>query len=51
MLNHQPLNNLITIYQRATYAEEQKTAWLAWDEMVVHQIIQKVSNIIPISAQ
>jgi integrase len=38
MLNHHPLNKLIAIYQRATYAEEQKAAWLAWGEMVEYQI-------------
>lgn len=38
MLNHQPLNKLVAIYQRATYTEEQKAAWLAWDEMVEHLI-------------
>jgi len=48
MLNHQPLNKLVAIYQRATYAEEQKSAWLAWDEMVEYQIKQKTHNIIPI---
>jgi integrase len=40
MLNHQPLNKLIATYQRATYAEEQKAAWLAWGEMVKHQVAQ-----------
>ncbi|HEX4045106.1 MAG TPA: site-specific integrase, partial [Gammaproteobacteria bacterium] len=49
MLNHQPLNKLIAIYQRATYAEEQKTAWLAWSEMVEHQIAKEPSNVIPIN--
>lgn len=48
MLNHQPLNKLVAIYQRATYAEEQKAAWLAWDEMVEHQITKEANNIIPI---
>jgi integrase len=48
MLNHQPLNKLVAIYQRATYAEEQKTAWLAWSEMVEHQITKNPSNIVPI---
>lgn len=46
MLNHQPLNKLVATYQRATYAEEQKAAWLAWDEMVKHQITQEPNNII-----
>lgn len=30
MLNHQPLNKLIATYQRAVYADVQKSAWLAW---------------------
>lgn len=49
MLNHQPLNKLVAIYQRATYAEEQKAAWLAWGEMVEHQIAKEPSNVIPIN--
>lgn len=48
MLNHQPLNKLIAIYQRATYAEEQKSAWLAWGEMVEHQIACDPANILPL---
>jgi integrase len=48
MLNHQPLNKLVAVYQRATYTEEQKTAWLAWGEMVEHQIAQDPSNIVAI---
>lgn len=48
MLNHQPLNKLIATYQRATYAEEQKLAWLAWDKMVEHQIANEPSNVMPI---
>lgn len=34
MLNHQPMNKLIATYQRATHANEQKNAWLAWGKMV-----------------
>lgn len=34
MLNHQPLNKLEAIYQRAVYSDEQKEGWLAWGEMV-----------------
>src|SRR3990167_5652436 len=49
MLNHQPLNKLVATYQRATYAEEQKAAWLAWGEMVEHQIAKEPNNIIPIN--
>lgn len=49
MLNHQPLNKLVAVYQRATYAEEQKAAWLAWGEMVEHQILKEPSNVIPIN--
>jgi integrase len=49
MLNHQPLNKLVAIYQRATYAEEQKAAWLACGEMVEHQIANEPSNVVPIN--
>lgn len=49
MLNHQPLNKLIRTYQRATYVEEQKNAWLAWGELVEHQIANELSNVIPLS--
>ncbi|MEO8963419.1 MAG: integrase arm-type DNA-binding domain-containing protein [Gammaproteobacteria bacterium] len=49
MLNHQPLNKLVAIYQRATYTEEQKTAWLAWSEMIEHQIAKEPSNVIPMN--
>lgn len=50
MLNHQPLNKLIAINQRATYAEEQKAAWLAWGEMVEHQIINSSTNVVPLKS-
>jgi len=46
MLNHQPLNKLIATYQRAVYAEEQKQAWLAWGNLVEHQIMQEPGNIV-----
>lgn len=46
MLNHQPLNKLIATYQRAVYAEEQKAAWIAWGELVEHQIVNKIDNVI-----
>lgn len=49
MLNHQPVNKLIAIYQRATYVDEQKAAWLAWGEMVEHQIANEPNNVIPLS--
>lgn len=48
MLNHQPLNKLVATYQRATYAEEQKAAWLAWSEMVENQIARDPGNLISI---
>ena len=47
MLNHQPLNKLITTYQRAVYADEQKAGWLAWGKMVEQKIAQEPTNIIP----
>lgn len=44
MLNHQPLNKLVATYQRDTYSEEQKTAWIAWGEMVEHHIACDPAN-------
>lgn len=38
MLNHQPLNKLVATYQRATYANEQKTAWIAWSTLIERNI-------------
>ena len=32
MLNHQPKDKLIATYQRATYRDEQKEAWMEWGE-------------------
>jgi integrase len=49
MLNHQPLNKLVAVYQRATYTEEQKAVWLAWGEMVEHQVARDPINVIPIN--
>lgn len=48
MLNHQPLNKLVATYQRAIYADEQKAGWLAWGEIVEHQIVQAPNNIVAI---
>jgi integrase len=50
MLNHQPLNRLVRTYQRAMYPEEQKAAWLAWGEVVEHQIAKEHTNIVPIKS-
>lgn len=49
MLNHQPLNKLVATYQRATYVEEQRSAWIAWSEMVEHQVTKAISNVMPIN--
>ena len=38
MLNHQPLNKLIAVYQRATYADEQKKSWLGWGDLIKNKI-------------
>lgn len=48
MLNHQPRNKLIATYQHATYIEEQKNAWLSWNDFIQNQIINERNNIIPI---
>ncbi|KTD00852.1 tyrosine-type recombinase/integrase [Fluoribacter gormanii] len=44
MLNHQPLNKLVITYQRATYSEQQKKAWLAWDIMVRDKMASYATN-------
>jgi integrase len=41
MLNHQPLNKLIATYQRAVYADEQKSAWSDWGKLIEHQLAVK----------
>lgn len=46
MLNHQPANKLIATYQRAIYAEEQKTAWLKWGELVGQSIAKDPHNLV-----
>jgi integrase len=48
MLNHQPINKLIATYQRAVYADEKKTAWLAWGKLVNHQIAHDPDNVVQI---
>ena len=44
MLNHQPLNKLVASYQRAVYAEEQKTAWLRWGLTLKHTVAGELIN-------
>ncbi|APF02921.1 site-specific integrase [Legionella pneumophila] len=39
MLNHQPANKLVAVYQRAIYQTEQKNAWIAWGELIQRQIV------------
>lgn len=39
MLNHQPVNKLVAVYQRATYLTEQKNAWIAWSDFIQKQVI------------
>ena len=46
MLNHQPLNKWVATYQRAVYADEQKAAWLAWGDLVEHQVAHVYENVI-----
>lgn len=46
MLNHQPLNKLVATYQRAGYVEEQHATWLAWGQMVDHQIANDFDNVV-----
>ena len=42
MLNHQPLNKLVATYQRAVYADEQKSAWSNWGKLIDHQLAHNV---------
>ena len=44
MLNHQPLNKLVDTYQRAIYADEQKSAWLAWGTLVEQKIAKDLAD-------
>lgn len=50
MLNHQPSNKLIATYQRAIYANDQKRGWVAWGELIAHQIIPIFTNVVSIRA-
>ncbi|MBU6950932.1 site-specific integrase [Hahella sp. HN01] len=50
MLNHQPLDKLVATYQRATYVDEQKTAWKAWGEMVENHVANDFGNVVPLHA-
>lgn len=40
MLNHQPLNKLVATYQRAVYADEQKSTWSDWGKLIEHRLAQ-----------
>jgi integrase len=44
MLNHQPLNKLVATYQRAVYADEQKSAWADWGRLIAHQLTHAVCD-------
>jgi len=44
MLNHQPINKLVATYQRAIYAEDQKSAWLAWGTLVEQKIAKDLAG-------
>lgn len=43
MLNHQSLK-LVATYQRAIYADEQKSAWLAWGTLVEQKIAKDLAD-------
>lgn len=51
MLNHQPENKLVAVYQKALYLDEQKAAWLAWGEKVEGVIAQDPDNVIQITSK
>lgn len=50
MLNHQPANKLVATYQRAVYADEQRSAWQAWGALVEQQIARDPENVVPFKA-
>ena len=49
MLNHQPANKLIATYQRATYADEQRNAWIEWGKFIENNISHPSINVISIN--
>lgn len=49
MLNHQPQNKLVATYQRASYVDEQKAAWLEWGILVELEVANEPSNVVSIN--
>lgn len=46
MLNHLPKDKLVATYQRASYAEEQRAAWIAWGQLVERFVVQNPENVV-----
>ena len=44
MLNHQPLNKLVSIYQRAVYADEQRDTWLKWGNLLKEVCYERIDK-------
>ncbi|WP_179959375.1 tyrosine-type recombinase/integrase [Marinobacter changyiensis] len=51
MLNHLPEDKLVATYQRAVYADEQRTAWEAWGALVEQQIAREPGNVVSMTAR
>lgn len=47
MLNHTPDDALVAVYQRQSYAEEQRLAWRTWGKLIESQVAREPQNVIP----
>lgn len=47
MLNHTPDDALVAVYQRQSYAEEQRLAWQTWGKLIESQVAREPQNVIP----
>lgn len=47
MLNHAPEDALVGVYQRQSYAEEQRQGWQAWGTLIENQVAHPAQNVIP----
>ncbi|CAO1659141.1 tyrosine-type recombinase/integrase [Salinicola sp. NYA28a] len=46
MLNHQPEDALVAVYQHAGYAAEQQAAWQAWGDLIASQVMVEPDNVV-----
>ncbi|MDN3553267.1 tyrosine-type recombinase/integrase [Halomonas almeriensis] len=51
MLNHTPDDALVAVYQRQSYAEEQRLAWQAWGKLIDSQVAREPQNVIPMGGK